>query len=87
LWLTVLGAAITIPINVWLIVSVPYTGVAWGLALYQSWVLVHVGYIYWFMYRSGGGGFGRASARDIEDAHVLEEASLDVGGRRSGAHE
>jgi O-antigen/teichoic acid export membrane protein len=87
LWLTVLGAAITIPINVWLIASVPYTGVAWGLALYQSWVLVHVGYIYWFMYRSGGGGFGRASARDIEDAHVLEEASLDVGGRRSGAHE
>ncbi len=87
LWLTVLGAAITIPLNVWLIAAVPYTGVAWGLALYQSWVLVHVGYIYWFMYRSGRGGFGVPSARDERDAHILEAAAIDVAGRESGVRE
>lgn len=87
LWLTVLGAVITIPLNFWLIQAIPYTGTAWGLALYQSWVLVHVGYIYWYMYRSGGGGFGRPTARDLEDARILEEAAVDVGGRRSAARE
>jgi len=87
LWLTVVGAAITIPTNVWLILNVPYTGVAWGLALYQSWVLVHLGYIYWLMYRSGRGGFGPPSARDVEDARVLEAATIDVSGRASGVHE
>lgn len=49
LWLTVLGAAITIPTNVWLILEVPYTGTAWGLSLYQSWVLVHLCYATWFL--------------------------------------
>lgn len=50
--LTLLGAAITIPLNVWLIVKIPYTGTAWGLSLYQSWALVLLGYILWFLYRS-----------------------------------
>jgi O-antigen/teichoic acid export membrane protein len=49
LLLTVLGALITIPTNVWLIFNIPYTGTAWGLSLYQSWVLVHLGYITWFL--------------------------------------
>lgn len=87
LWLTVIGAAVTIPTNVWLILRVPYTGVAWGLALYQSWVLVHLGYIYWLMYRSGRGGFGPPSARDVEDARVLEAAAVDLSGRSTGGRE
>ena len=49
LLLTILGAVITIPTNVWLIFNIPYTGTAWGLSLYQSWVLVHLGYITWFL--------------------------------------
>lgn len=52
LLLTVLGALITIPTNVWLILTIPYTGTAWGLSLYQSWVLVHLGYITWFLARA-----------------------------------
>ena len=52
LWLTFLGAAITIPTNVWLIANIPYTGTVWGLALYQSWVLVHIGYICFFFWRN-----------------------------------
>jgi O-antigen/teichoic acid export membrane protein len=52
LWLTLLGAVITIPTNVWLITHIPYTGTAWGLALYQSWVLVHLGYISFFFLRT-----------------------------------
>ena len=52
LWLTLLGAAITIPTNVWLIINIPYTGTAWGLALYQSWVLVHLCYITIFFWRT-----------------------------------
>jgi O-antigen/teichoic acid export membrane protein len=87
LWLTVLGAAVTIPTNVWLILHVPYTGTAWGLSLYQSWVLVHLGYIYWLMYRSGRGGWGEPDARDREDARVAAEAALDVTGRASGVRE
>lgn len=88
LWLTVLGAVITIPLNFWMIVAIPYTGVAWGLALYQSWVLVHVGYIYWVMYRSGRGGFGAASEQDRADARVLAEAdTIEVGGARTGVRD
>ena len=52
LWLTLLGAVITIPTNVWLIINIPYTGTAWGLALYQSWVLVHLVYISFFFWRT-----------------------------------
>lgn len=87
LWLTVLGAVITIPVNFWLIADIPYTGTAWGIALYQSWVLVHLGYIYWYMYRSSHGGFGGVSGRDLVDAGVLREAAIDVGGRQSGVRD
>jgi len=87
LWLTVLGALITIPINVWLISALKYDGVAWGLVLYQSWVLVHVGYIYWYMYRSGAGGFGADTQAERADAGVLEEAAIDVGGRQTGVRD
>jgi len=48
LWLTLIGAALTIPTNVWLIMHIPYTGTAWGLSLYQSWILVHLGYATFF---------------------------------------
>jgi len=48
LLLTLLGAILTIPTNVWMILSIPYTGTAWGISLYQSWVLVHLGYIAFF---------------------------------------
>jgi len=54
IWLTALGAAITIPANVWLILHIPYTGTAWGLSLYFSWVVVHLGYITWFLYSHRG---------------------------------
>jgi O-antigen/teichoic acid export membrane protein len=93
IWLTVVGAVITIPLNFVLIDAVKYTGVAWGISLYQSWVLVHLGYIYWFLYRSKEGGFPGGpgapapTARDVDDARVLEEAAIDVGGRHSGVRE
>ncbi len=48
--LTAIGAAITIPANVWLILNIPETGTAWGLSLYQSWVLVHLAYITYFFH-------------------------------------
>ena len=50
--LTAIGAAITIPTNVWWILEWPETGVAWGLSLYQSWVLVHLTYIAIFFRRT-----------------------------------
>lgn len=50
--LTAVGAAITIPTNVWLILNIPETGTAWGLSLYQSWVLVHLTYIAFFFHRT-----------------------------------
>ena len=47
--LTIIGAIITIPTNIWLVFKVPYTGTAWGHSLYQSWVIVHCIFIlYWF---------------------------------------
>lgn len=55
LGLTLVGAVITIPTNVWLILEVPYTGTAWGLSLYHSWVIVHLAYASWFLNRSRRG--------------------------------
>jgi O-antigen/teichoic acid export membrane protein len=47
--LTIVGAIITIPTNVWLVLNVPYTGTAWGHSLYQSWVIIHCIFILiWF---------------------------------------
>ena len=63
LWLTALGAAITIPLNVVFVKYIPYTGMAWGIALYQSWVLVHLAYIVWVLRtREAFDGEGRAQA-------------------------
>ena len=45
LWITLVGAVITIPLNVLLIDRIDFYGTAWGLVLYQSWVLVHLFYI------------------------------------------
>ncbi len=87
IWLTALGAAITIPLNFVLVAQVPYTGAVWGLALYQSWVIVHLGYIYWLMYRSKHGDFGPPSHTDAEDARVLEAGAIDVAGRQAGTRE
>ena len=56
LWITLVGAVVTIPTNVWLIITIPYTGTAWGLALYQSWVLVHLCYITFFFWRTRSSG-------------------------------
>jgi O-antigen/teichoic acid export membrane protein len=62
--ITLIGAVITIPTNVWLILTVPYTGTAWGLSLYQSWTVVHLVYAAWFFrsVRRGGGVWGGAAA-------------------------
>lgn len=53
-WITLVGAAVTIPTNVWLIMNVEYTGTVWGLALYQSWVVFHNLYIGVFFWRRRG---------------------------------
>lgn len=90
LWITLVGAIVTIPTNVWLILHVPYTGTAWGLSLYQSWVLVHLAWIFWILYRATPGGWNDARkvpAAPTADAAVLEEAAIDIAGRGSGARE
>lgn len=76
IWLTALGAAITIPTNVYLILTIPKTGTAWGLSLYFSWVLVHLAYITWFLNRhkergiwhghEADGGAGDDAAEEVE---------------------
>ncbi len=43
--LTLVGALVTIPLNVVLIRAWPETGVVWGLVVYQTWALVHLVYI------------------------------------------
>jgi len=54
------GAMITIPTNVLLIVLLPETGAAWGLSLYRCWVLVHFAYVAWyFRHRAEGGHWDR----------------------------
>lgn len=60
LMITAVGALITIPTNVVLIVLLPETGAAWGLALYRGWVLVHLVYVAWyFRHRAGEGHWDR----------------------------
>jgi O-antigen/teichoic acid export membrane protein len=101
LLITVIGAVITIPTNVWLILNVPYLGTAWGLSLYQSWVMVHLAWIFWALYSGrvtrwgqppdeGGGESGAGAKGRIlgpGDAAVLAEADLDIAGRASGTRE
>ena len=48
LMITAVGAVITIPTNVVLIVLLPETGAAWGISLYRSWVLVHLVFVAWY---------------------------------------
>ena len=73
LWLTVVGAVITIPTNVWLILKIPYEGTAWGLSLYQSWVIVHLCYVVYFFMTSDrqvvwqGDGKGSAAGEGDEE--------------------
>jgi O-antigen/teichoic acid export membrane protein len=92
LWLTVLGAVLTIPTNVWLILNVPYTGTAWGLSLYQSWVLVHLVWIFWALYSGRAGRWSteaqaRAESDDEQEGGVLAEAGIDISGRGAGTRE
>jgi O-antigen/teichoic acid export membrane protein len=89
LWITVVGAIVTIPTNVWLILHVPYTGTAWGLSLYQSWVLVHLAWIFWALYsgRAGRWGEGSGAAAEQRDAAVLRESGIDIAGRGAGTRE
>jgi O-antigen/teichoic acid export membrane protein len=86
LWLTVIGALVTIPTNVWLILNVKYTGTAWGLSLYQSWVLVHLAWIFWALY-SGRVKRWSTKAEPGTDASVLAETTIDISGRSTGTHE
>jgi len=50
--LTLVGALLLIPANVWLVLNVEITGAAWGLVLYQAWGLVQVGYAGLFFWRT-----------------------------------
>jgi O-antigen/teichoic acid export membrane protein len=86
LWLTVIGAVVTIPTNVWLILNVKYTGTAWGLSLYQSWVLVHLAWIFWSLY-SGRVERWKPAPTPSADASVLAESAIDISGRSSVTRE
>ena len=46
--LSILGCAVTVPANFFLIRALPESGAVWGLVVYMSWVLVHFGYIAWY---------------------------------------
>ena len=56
LLITAVGAFLTIPTNVVLIVLLPETGAAWGISLYRSWVLVHFVYVAWYLRHHAGQG-------------------------------
>ena len=47
-WISAVGTATLLPLNIYLIKTVPYTGTAWGLSAYLSWVLAHFFYIGYF---------------------------------------
>lgn len=53
--ITAIGAAVTIPANVFLVQWLPVTGAVWGRSLYQSWVLVHFVYVGWYLLRADRG--------------------------------
>lgn len=52
LWLSLAGSFVTVPINVWLIVHVPIWGTAWGITVYQSWLLVHYACVGWVLFKT-----------------------------------
>lgn len=88
LWITVIGAIVTIPTNVWLILNVPYTGTAWGLSLYQAWVVVHLAWIFWNFKRGPPAAWSREpDATEAEESGTLVEAGIDLSGRASGTLE
>ncbi len=55
LTLTIVGGVLTIPTNVLLVWAFPHHGAAWGIALYMSWVLVHLAYVTTYFRRSRAG--------------------------------
>ena len=53
--LTLFGISYSIPVHLWLIVNVPFTGTAAGMVCYHSFVLVHLTYIaLWFSRQDAG---------------------------------
>lgn len=52
IYLTLLGGAVTIPINVYLVRHVPEVGAIWGLSIYMSWVIAHFVFIAWWFRRA-----------------------------------
>jgi O-antigen/teichoic acid export membrane protein len=64
LWLvlSLVGALVTVPINVWLIVHVPLWGTAWGVTVYQSWILVHLLCVAWVLSRDDAEAAGAVAA-------------------------
>jgi O-antigen/teichoic acid export membrane protein len=52
LWLSLIGSIVTVPINVWLILNVEVWGTAWGITVYQSWILVHLLCVWWMLTRA-----------------------------------
>lgn len=54
LWLSLIGSFVTVPINIVLILEVETWGTAWGVTVYQSWILVHLMCIGWVLRHSGG---------------------------------
>ncbi|MFT5049092.1 MAG: O-antigen/teichoic acid export membrane protein [Chlamydiales bacterium] len=79
-WISTLGTAILLPLNIYLIKTVPYTGTAWGLSAYLSWVLAHFFYIGYFFRKSRtravweGQDMGGGDA-DPSDPAAAEQAS------------
>ena len=63
LWLSLIGSIVTVPINVWLIFEVEVWGTAWGVTVYQSWILVHLACVWWLLARSGRDGAEGVLAR------------------------
>ncbi len=72
---SVLGAVTLIPVNVWLILNVPYTGTAWGLTVYHGWLFVHYGYFFVFF----ATGRHRRVWADVEPSAAVESSAAAEG--------
>lgn len=68
LWISALGTALLLPVNVFLILTVDRTGTAWGLSAYLSWVLAHFFYIGYFFAKSRTRAVWEGQAMDAEAA-------------------
>ena len=61
--LTLFGVSYSIPIHLWLIIHVPFTGTAAGMVCYHSFVLAHLTYIaLWFRSADQESAWGTPSA-------------------------